>query len=78
MARYQKWRRYPSKGGVQAPGTSDKSANGKPRFEFYNMLPNAEETITEQQLKQAAQQPVSKDKYFLQADLSRMRVTQTI
>jgi len=57
----------PQKGAVQAPGTSDKSANGKPRFEFYNMLPNAEETITEQQLKQAAQQPESKDKYFLQA-----------
>ena len=31
------------------------------------MLPNAEETITEQQLKQAAQRPESKDRYFLQA-----------
>ena len=53
--------------GPPGPGTPDKSANGKPRFEFYSMLPNAEETITEQQLKQAAQQPQPKDKYFLQA-----------
>jgi len=55
--------------GVPAPGSADraKSANGKPRFEFYNILPNAEETITDQQLKQASQQPLPKDKYFLQA-----------
>lgn len=62
--------------GGQASGSEDKSdknktANGKPRFEFYKILPGAEETITEQQLKQAAQQPASappsKDRYFLQA-----------
>lgn len=53
--------------GAQAPGSADKSAEGKPRFEFYNMLPKAEETPTEQQLKQATPQPGSKDKYFLQA-----------
>ncbi|SEK33659.1 SPOR domain-containing protein [Nitrosovibrio tenuis] len=55
--------------GAQATGAEDKakSTDGKPRFEFYNILPNAEEPVTEQQLKQAIQQPASKDKYFLQA-----------
>ena len=49
----------------------NKTANGKPRFEFYKILPGTEETITDQQLKQEAQQPASappsKDRYFLQA-----------
>ena len=56
--------------GAQASGSEDKSAkaaNGKPRFEFYKILPGAEEPVTEQQFKQAAQKPLSKDKYFLQA-----------
>ena len=55
---------------TQASGSEDKSvkaANGKPRFEFYKILPGAEEPVTEQQFKQAAQKPLSKDKYFLQA-----------
>jgi cell division protein FtsN len=55
---------------VQASGIEDKTAkaaDGKPRFEFYKILPGAEEPVTEQQLKQAAQKPLSKDKYFLQA-----------
>lgn len=55
---------------VQASGIEDKTAkaaDGKPRFEFYKILPGAEEPLTEQQLKQAAQKPLSKDKYFLQA-----------
>jgi cell division protein FtsN len=51
-------------GGENKPA---KAADGKPRFEFYKMLPGAEEPVTEQQFKQAAQQPSSKDKYFLQA-----------
>ena len=68
------------KNGVQKGGPAtggedklakDKAANGKPRFEFYKILPGAEETITDQQLKQAAQQPASaapsKNRYFLQA-----------
>ncbi|WP_227869242.1 SPOR domain-containing protein [Nitrosospira lacus] len=53
-----------------ASGIEDKSAkasDGKPRFEFYKILPGAEESVTEQQFKQAAQQPSSGDKYFLQA-----------
>jgi cell division protein FtsN len=44
-----------------------KAPNGKPRFEFYKILPGAEEPVTEQQFKQAAQKPSSRDKYFLQA-----------
>jgi cell division protein FtsN len=55
---------------AQASGIEDKSAkaaDGKPRFEFYKILPGAEEPVTEQQFKQAAQQPSSSDKYFLQA-----------
>lgn len=55
---------------AQVSGTEDKStkaADGKPRFEFYKILPGAEEPVTEQQFKQAAQRPPSSDKYFLQA-----------
>lgn len=55
---------------VQTPINEDKhakTANGKPRFEFYKILPGAEESVTEQQLKQAAKQPSSNDIYFLQA-----------
>jgi cell division protein FtsN len=56
--------------GPQVPGSEDKSAKApdtKPRFEFYKILPGAEEPVTEQQFKQAAKQPTSQDKYFLQA-----------
>jgi cell division protein FtsN len=44
-----------------------KALNGKPRFEFYKILPGSEEPITEQQLKQPAQRPSVHEKYFLQA-----------
>lgn len=44
-----------------------KAADGKPRFEFYKILPGTEETVTEQQFKQAGQHAASGDKYFLQA-----------
>lgn len=60
----------PEKEGEAAAGIEDKTAkasDGKPRFEFYNILPATEEPVTEQQLKQAARQPSSQDKYFLQA-----------
>lgn len=59
----------PIQKGGQEPNGADKAkgADGKPRFEFYNILPNTEEPVTEQQLKQAIQQPALKDKYFLQA-----------
>lgn len=49
-----------------AAGGEDKPV-GKPRFEFYKILPGTEEPVTEQQIKQAAQQPASKDSYFIQA-----------
>ena len=55
---------------AQIPVMEAKSANAsdaKPRFEFYDILPGVEEPVPEQQIKQAAQQPLSKDKYFLQA-----------
>ena len=60
----------PAQKGGQASGKDDKSAqaaDGKPRFEFYKILPGAEEPVTEQQLRQAAPQPLSKDRYFIQA-----------
>ena len=61
-------KRAPAPGGDDTP---TKAADGKPRFDFYKILPGTEEPITEQQLKQAAQQPASsspsKDRYFLQA-----------
>jgi cell division protein FtsN len=56
--------------GIQVPGADGgpaKADNGKPRFEFYKILPGAEEPVTDQQLKQAAQRPPTRDKYFLQA-----------
>ena len=54
----------------KAGGSEDngvKAADGKPRFEFYKILPGSEEPVTDQQLKQAAQRPSVQDKYFLQA-----------
>jgi len=45
---------------------STKTTNGKPRFEFYKILPGSEEPVTEQQFQKAVQQPSSKDKYYLQ------------
>ena len=56
--------------GLQVPEGEDKSAkaaDSKPRFEFYKILPGAEEPVTEQQFKQAAKSPAAQDKYFLQA-----------
>ena len=44
-----------------------KPTDGKPRFEFYKILPGAEEAVTEQQFKQAGQRASSSEKYFLQA-----------
>ncbi|MBA4141535.1 MAG: SPOR domain-containing protein [Nitrosospira sp.] len=55
---------------LQGSGSEDKPvavADGKPRFEFYNILPGEEEPVTEQELKQVIQRPLSQDKYFLQA-----------
>ena len=53
-------------------GPTGKAEETKPRFDFYRILPGQEETVTEQQMKQAAQAAAragapSKDMYFLQA-----------
>jgi len=39
----------------------------KPRFEFYKILPGAEEPVTEQQIKQAAKSGAPSGNYLLQA-----------
>jgi len=39
----------------------------KPRFEFYKILPGAEEPVTEQQIKQAAKSGAPAENYLLQA-----------
>jgi len=43
-----------------------KNPNEKTRFEFYEMLPGNEEPVTEIELQKAAEQPLLKDKYYLQ------------
>ena len=62
----------PAPPGLTVPPASGKSEETKPRFDFYRILPGQEETVTEQQMKQAAQAAAkagapSKDMYFLQA-----------
>jgi len=48
-----------------------KSAEDKPRFDFYRILPGREEQVTERQLREAASKAgkagATKDAYFLQA-----------
>jgi cell division protein FtsN len=50
---------------------SGKSADSRPRFDFYKILPGSEEPATEQQFKEAHQKPPaaqpSKESFFLQA-----------
>lgn len=56
--------------GTEAPAAApDKqgTAAAKPRFDFYNILPGSEEPITEQNIKQARQQPAGTEVYYLQA-----------
>ena len=52
----------------EVPKTAAKADEGKPRFDFYRILPGQEEPVTEQQMKQAAKAgPGPKATYFLQA-----------
>jgi cell division protein FtsN len=47
-----------------------KSTDGKPRFDFYKILPGSEEPVTEQQFKEAQQKPApaqAKEAFYLQA-----------
>lgn len=47
--------------------STNAKASGKPRFDFYTILPGSEEPVSEQQIKQAAKQDgAAKDSYFLQ------------
>jgi len=62
----------PAPSGLTEPPKFGRAEETKPRFDFYRILPGQEETVTEQQLKQAAQAAAkagapSKDTYFLQA-----------
>jgi cell division protein FtsN len=63
----------PAQEAAPAPArTEDKTArapDAKPRFDFYKILPGAEETITDPQAKGAQQQSTTaaREKFFLQA-----------
>ena len=49
---------------------SGKPPDGKPRFDFYKILPGSEEPVTEQQFKEAQQKPSTAkalEAFFLQA-----------
>lgn len=60
-------------------GKAGKAEDGKPRFDFYRILPGQEEPVTDKQLKEAASKPAPaekgekaaidspKDIYFIQA-----------
>jgi len=64
----------PSKSAAPAIARTDdkggKPSDGKPRFDFYKILPGSEEPVTEQQFKEAQQKPAAaqaKEAFFLQA-----------
>lgn len=63
----------PKVSAPEVPRTDEKggrSTDGKPRFDFYKILPGSEEPVTEQQLKDAQQKPPAaqaKEAFFLQA-----------
>ena len=63
----------PAKGEKPAPAPKPEAAKapeGKPRFDFYKILPGSEEPATDQQLKEAQQKATSttaRETFFLQA-----------
>jgi cell division protein FtsN len=65
----------PSKGeplrnpdAVKSADKAAKAADGKPRFDFYKILPGSEEPVTEQQFKDAQDKPaLTKETFYLQA-----------
>ena len=57
-------------GLAKADDQAVKVPDGKPRFDFYKILPGSEEPVTEQQFKEAQQKPSTaqaKEAFFLQA-----------
>ncbi|MBX9810765.1 MAG: SPOR domain-containing protein [Burkholderiales bacterium] len=55
-------------GAARSEGGSDKAPESKPRFDFYKILPGAEEPVTEQQMKEAQKKSAAaKEAFFLQA-----------
>ena len=52
--------------GIVKPDEKTTQQVEKPRFEFYKILPGAEEPVTEQQIKQAAKAGTSTENYLLQ------------
>ena len=55
----------PAKPGEKAPdagtlGKAGKAEDGKPRFDFYRILPGQEEPVTDKQLKEAASKPAGR------------------
>jgi cell division protein FtsN len=63
----------PAIAGLPQTATASTTAPEKPKFDFYKILPGAEEPVTERELRErmraskAGQQDVSKDVYFIQA-----------
>jgi cell division protein FtsN len=63
----------PARAGRPPPPTAPANAPEKPKFDFYKILPGAEEPVTERELRErlrasrSGQQEVSKDVYFIQA-----------
>jgi cell division protein FtsN len=59
--------------GLPQTATAPTTAPEKPKFDFYKILPGAEEPVTERELRErlrasrGGQQEVSKDVYFIQA-----------
>ena len=63
----------PAIAGLPQSATAPANAPEKPKFDFYKILPGAEEPVTERELRErtrasrGGQQDVSKDVYFIQA-----------
>jgi cell division protein FtsN len=65
----------PAMAGLPQGGAAPSGAAEKPKFDFYRILPGAEEPVTEKEIRErlrqkgspAGQQDASKDVYFIQA-----------
>src|SRR5258705_8795111 len=59
---------FRNSGAVKSEDKAAKAADGKPRFDFYKILPGSEEPVTEQQFKDAQDKPaLAKETFYLQA-----------